>query len=69
MLWVELPPQVDALKLYRAALAENISILPGTIFSATGGYKNYIRVNCGQIWSEVYDGALLTVGRLCAGLV
>ncbi len=69
MLWVELPPQVDALKLYRAALAENISILPGTIFSATGGYKNYIRVNCGQIWSEVYDRALLTVGRLCAGLM
>ena len=69
MLWVELPHQVDALKLYRAALAENISILPGTIFSATGGYKNYIRVNCGQTWSEVYDHALLTVGRLCAKLV
>jgi len=66
MLWIELPARVDGLKLYRAALVENISVLPGTIFSATGAYKNYIRVNCGQTWSEVYDRALLTVGRLCA---
>jgi len=69
MLWVELPPEVDALKLYHAALVEKISVLPGTIFSATGGYKNYIRVNCGQTWSEVYDRALLTVGRLCASSI
>lgn len=66
MLWVELPAKVDALKLYSAALAENISILPGTVFSSTGRYKNYIRINCARDWSEVYDRALLTLGRLCA---
>jgi len=65
MLWVELPARIDALKLYRAALAENISILPGTIFSATGRYRNYIRINCGHTWSEAHDRALLTLGRLC----
>ena len=65
MLWIEFPPRISALKLYRAALAENISILPGTIFSATGQYKNHIRINCGHVWSEIYDRALLTLGRLC----
>jgi DNA-binding transcriptional MocR family regulator len=65
MLWVELPPKVEAIKLFRAGLAEHISILPGTIFSATGRYKNYIRINCGHAWSETHDRALLTLGRLC----
>jgi len=65
MLWIEFPARVDALKLYRAALAENISILPGTIFSATGRYRNHIRINCGHVWSEIYDRALLSLGRLC----
>jgi DNA-binding transcriptional MocR family regulator len=65
MLWVELPAKIDGLKLYRAALAEHITILPGTLFSATGRYKNYIRINCGHTWSESHDRALLTLGRLC----
>jgi DNA-binding transcriptional MocR family regulator len=65
MLWVELPPRVDALKLYRAALTQNISILPGDVFSATNRFKNHIRINCGHSWSATYDRALLTLGRLC----
>jgi DNA-binding transcriptional MocR family regulator len=64
MLWVELPPRVDALKLYRAALLEHISILPGTIFTSTGGYRHHIRINCGHTWSPAHDRALLTLGRL-----
>jgi DNA-binding transcriptional MocR family regulator len=64
MLWIELPSRIDALKLYRAALAEHISILPGTIFSATGGYRNHIRINCGHTWTDAHDRALLTLGRL-----
>jgi DNA-binding transcriptional MocR family regulator len=64
MLWIELPPKVDALKLYRTALAEHISILPGLIFSATGGYGNHIRINCGLRWTPSVDRALVTLGRL-----
>ena len=69
MLWVQLPDQINALELYRAALAEHISILPGTIFSATGRFKNCVRINCGHTWSEAHDRALLTLGRLCERLV
>ena len=65
MLWIELPQRVDGLSLHRAALAERISILPGALFSATGRYKNYIRVNCGHVWTEAHDQGLLTLGRLC----
>jgi DNA-binding transcriptional MocR family regulator len=69
MLWIELPRNIDAIKLYRAALAEHITILPGTVFSASGRYRNYIRINCGHAWSEIHDRALLTLGRLCDSLV
>ena len=65
VLWVQLPGKIDALQLYQVALAEHIGILPGTIFSPTGGYKNYMRISCGYRWSEAHDRALLTLGRLC----
>jgi DNA-binding transcriptional MocR family regulator len=65
VLWVQLPGKIDTVELYQAALAEHITILPGAIFSSTGRYKNYMRLNCGHRWSEVHDKALLTLGRLC----
>jgi DNA-binding transcriptional MocR family regulator len=64
MLWVELPPRADAMKIYRAALEKHISILPGPIFSATGRFKNFIRINCGSGWSPAHERALQTLGRL-----
>ena len=64
VLWVELPPPVDALKLYRAALAENISIVPGLIFSASGQFRNFIRLSCGHPWSESIERAFVTLGKL-----
>jgi DNA-binding transcriptional MocR family regulator len=65
MLWVELPSAVDGLKLYRAASANHISLLPGTIFSASGRYRHHVRINCGHRWSDAHDRALVTLGRLC----
>src|SRR5207253_2665 len=65
LLWIELPVRIDAVKLYKAALAEHITLLPGKVFSNTARYKNYIRINCGQSWSDAHDRALLKLGRLC----
>lgn len=65
LLWIELPKRVNALKLFRQALAKNITILPGSIFSASGRFKNYIRISCGYPWSDDLDRALLTLGKLC----
>lgn len=63
LLWVELPKKVDTLKLFRTALAANISIVPGPIFSTTGRFSNCIRISCGYRWSDAIDRAVLALGR------
>jgi DNA-binding transcriptional MocR family regulator len=65
LLWIEMPPKTDALQLYQAALAENIAILPGTIFSPSNRFRNHIRINCGHTWTEAHERALIQLGRLC----
>jgi DNA-binding transcriptional MocR family regulator len=64
VLWVELPGNVDALELHRAALADGISIAPGLIFSARQQYRNCLRLNCANPWSERIEGALARLGSL-----
>jgi DNA-binding transcriptional MocR family regulator len=63
VLWVEMPAQVDALELYQKALEKNISVAPGPVFSASQGYRNFIRVNCGVRWSDRIEEALFILGR------
>ena len=65
LLWVEMPPKTDALKLYQKALAERIAILPGKIFSPANRFRHHIRINCGQTWGEKHERALVRLGRLC----
>jgi len=65
-LWVELPPQVDALELHARALDAGVSIAPGPIFSPTQGHRSCIRIACGQPWSDRVDAAVRLVGRLAA---
>jgi DNA-binding transcriptional MocR family regulator len=64
VLWVELPVFVDSLELHRKALNEKISIAPGPIFSAKQKYKNFIRLSCGQAWSDKTERAMMTLGQL-----
>lgn len=66
LLWVELPKSVNALALYRKALAEKISIAPGPLFSAKQRYPNFIRLSCGHPWSAELEQALATLGKLAA---
>jgi DNA-binding transcriptional MocR family regulator len=68
-LWVELPAQVDALKLHRLALSQNISLAPGHLFSADRRFAHCVRLNYGQCGDERFDDALRTLGQLaCAQL-
>ncbi len=64
VLWVELPETVNALDLHRQALKHQISIAPGPIFSTTGQYGHFIRLNGGYPWSDRIEQALQTLGRL-----
>lgn len=65
LLWVELPGKVSALTLFRQALAANIAVMPGPVFSASGRFKSHLRISCGYPWSDEIDRALLTLGKLC----
>jgi len=62
VLWVEMPQSVDALELHRAAVAEGIAFMPGQLFSAAGRYRNCLRLNCGNPWSEAIEAAVKRLG-------
>lgn len=68
VLWVELPKGIDSVELHRAAFTHQISVLPGPIFSPTGRFRNFLRVNCGSVWSDRIDQALVKLGKLCEQL-
>lgn len=68
VLWVELPKKIDSLELHRRALAEHVGIAPGPIFTGQNRYRNFIRLNCGQTWSEQIANALRRLGRLAADM-
>ena len=63
-LWVELPPQVDALQLHRLALSQSISIAPGHLFSADQRFSHCVRLNYGHPGDSRFEEALKTVGEL-----
>lgn len=68
-LWIELPGGADGIEYFRRARAENIGVCPGSIFSTCDGFKNFVRVCCGNIWSEEMERGLKTLGRLAGELV
>ena len=63
-LWVTLPPGYDSLALQRAALLEGISLAPGPLFSASGGFTNCLRLNSGQPWTPALAAAVARLGEL-----
>jgi DNA-binding transcriptional MocR family regulator len=63
-LWLELPAQMDSLKLFQMALAQGISIAPGPIFSPAQRFRNCIRLNYGSPWDEAAEKAMETLGRI-----
>ncbi len=65
-LWIELPPRVDAMHLFGDAMESGVSIAPGPIFSATGGFRRYLRLNYGRPWTPAVEHAMQTIGTLAA---
>ncbi len=68
ILWVEMPNEVDALRLYEESMKEKIGIAPGTLFSTGDRFKNCIRLNA-AFWSERVEQALETLGGMAEGMV
>lgn len=63
-LWLELPPDIDTLRLHRAALAEGISIAPGPIFSAKREFAHFLRLNFGHPEEQRQVSAIARLGQL-----
>lgn len=69
LLWVTGPEGLDALELYRRAIAQDIAIAPGPLFSAAGRFRNCFRLNAAIPWSPALEVALTTLGALTHELV
>ena len=63
-LWVELPHQLETLKLQQQALSLGISIAPGAMFSAAQKYSNCMRLNYGHGEEKREEEALRALGEL-----
>lgn len=68
VLWVEMPPAVDALELHARALDAGVCITPGPLFSAAQGHRSCIRLSCGTPWNDRIEAAVRLVGRLATRL-
>jgi DNA-binding transcriptional MocR family regulator len=63
-LWIECAPGVDSLDVHRRALAMDISIAPGPIFSARQQFRSFLRINCGHPWTAAMDEAIRRLGEI-----
>lgn len=45
-LWIEGPAELDSLDLYSRLLEDKIVIAPGALFSTSGQFNNFFRLNC-----------------------
>ena len=67
-LWVELPNGLSATALFHAALAENMVIAPGTIFTNSSRFDSKLRVNCGWPFTPEIDHAFARLGQIVGTL-
>lgn len=65
VLWIQLPQSYDTEMLARDALQKRISMVPGSIFSASGNLKNSLRLSCGFPFSKTISDSIKTIGALC----
>lgn len=67
-LWIQLAQNINAFELYKLAIAQNISIAPGQIFSTDGRFSNYIRLSFGRPYDAVVDESFKILGSLVSQL-
>ncbi|WP_439641411.1 PLP-dependent aminotransferase family protein [Nevskia sp.] len=63
-LWLELPAGIDTRALQQAALARDISLAPGTLFSAREDFRHGLRLNYGHPDDPRVLPAIATLGAL-----
>ncbi|WP_122314781.1 PLP-dependent aminotransferase family protein [Pseudomonas cichorii] len=66
MLWVELAEDFDTLRLNRALLDQEVQVAVGSIFSASGKYRNCLRMNFAAKPTAEIESAVRKVGQMIA---
>jgi DNA-binding transcriptional MocR family regulator len=66
VLWLELPDDIDTTALHSRAIAAGVAYVPGELFSASGMYRNCLRLNCGNPHTPEIDDAVRRLGALMA---
>lgn len=64
MLWVELDEKIDTLRINRQLEPEKIMISVGSIFSASGKYRNCLRLNFANLDEQRHQSAIKRVGEV-----
>lgn len=62
LLWVELAVGFDSVELNRRLMPQGVSIAPGVLFSASGKYRNCIRLNYAKPITAEIEAAVKLVG-------
>ncbi len=63
MLWVELPEMVDMVCVAKQLCELKIQVAPGTLFSASGKYRNCLRINCALPTTEKHREVMEKLGE------
>ncbi|MGU3524279.1 PLP-dependent aminotransferase family protein [Enterobacteriaceae bacterium C23F] len=62
MLWVELPEIVDMVCVAKQLCELKIQVAPGSLFSASGKYRNCLRINCALPTTETHRCVMEKLG-------
>jgi DNA-binding transcriptional MocR family regulator len=66
VLWVELPPGTSSDRVFEQALQEGIRVAPGTLFSNTDRFSNFLRISAGQAFSPAVAQAVHRLADIVA---
>ncbi|WP_261644437.1 PLP-dependent aminotransferase family protein [Erwinia mallotivora] len=62
LVWIELPEALDTVRLNRKLKESHIQIAVGSLFSASGKYRNCLRLNYAQPFTDKTENALKILG-------
>jgi len=69
MLWVELDSRIDTQRLNKLLLEHKVQIAVGSIFSASGKYRNCLRINYAQALDERYEQGIKAIGQMISHMM
>ncbi|WP_447555122.1 aminotransferase-like domain-containing protein [Vreelandella sp. EE22] len=69
LLWVELPAAVDCVRLNERLAQHGVHVAPGSLFSASGKFRQCLRLNYAFTLTSRIEAAVRTVGALATEMV